>query len=132
MPTLYEILYTSTLAPTAQVTQVAGIVTKARARNAELDLTGLLVFDGLHFCQQIEGSREEVLKLMKAIQADTRHTGVKVVHQGPLAERRFLRFTMGYVASDDEDALMRIEQADGAQALQQFLALIPELALDPC
>jgi hypothetical protein len=114
------------------VTQVAGIVTAARTRNAARDITGLLVFDGMHFCQQIEGTRNDVLKLMEQIRTDPRHMDVTVVHEGSLIERRFERFAMGYVASGDEDALMRIGQGDGEQALEQFLALIPTLALDPC
>ena len=132
MPTLYEILYTSTLAPTAQVTQVAGIVTAARSRNAARDITGLLVFDGMRFCQQIEGERGDVLALMERIRSDPRHENVTIAHQGPLDQRRFQRFSMGYVANDDEAALVRIEDIDGDHALEQFLALIPGLALDPC
>ena len=131
MPTLYETLYTSTLAVTAQVTQVAGIVTGARAMSAALGITGLLVFDGMRFCQYIEGARNDVLTLMERIRADPRQTDVKVVHEGPVAERRFQRFATGYVGSDDEDAPVWIEDLDGEQAMQQFLALIPKLALDP-
>ena len=132
MPTLYEILYISTLASTARVTQVAGIVTAARAKNAARDITGLLVFDGLHFCQQIEGARDDVLTLIERIRSDPRHSDVRIAHEGPLNQRRFQRFSMGYAANDDEAALVRIEDIDGDHALQQFLALIPGLALDPC
>jgi len=131
MTRLYEVLYVSTLAPETLVTKIAEIVARARAKNERLGITGLLVFDGVRFCQQLEGAHKQVFKLMEVIREDPRHTGVEVVHHGPLARPRFRRFALGFVSADQEDALQAIEQADGEAALQRFLALVPTLDLDP-
>jgi hypothetical protein len=131
MTRLYEVLYVSTLAPATVVTEIAEIVARARAKNERLGITGLLVFDGVRFCQQLEGAHKQVLKLMETIREDPRHAGVEVVHHGPLAQPRFRRFALGFVQAGQEDALQAIEQADGEAALLRFLALVPMLDLDP-
>ena len=48
-PALYEVLYVSTLAPEQPLSVVAEIAGRARQVNAELDVTGLLIFDGQRF-----------------------------------------------------------------------------------
>ncbi|WP_349678371.1 BLUF domain-containing protein [Polaromonas sp. UBA4122] len=54
----YEVLYVSTIAPEAPISIVANIAGKARPANHERDITGLLIFDGMRFCEQLEGHRE--------------------------------------------------------------------------
>lgn len=127
---LYEILYVSTLAPEAPISVVADIAGKARQVNAELGVTGLLIFDGMRFCQQLEGNQKEVLKLLERIRQDTRHVQMEVLHHGELAERRFRRFSLGYASVGDGDALGRLEELDTQVALDAFLALLPTLDLD--
>ncbi|MEO6016085.1 MAG: BLUF domain-containing protein, partial [Polaromonas sp.] len=81
---LYEALYVSTLAPGTPLNAVADIAVKARVANETRQLTGLLIFDGMRFCQQLEGSPKEVLKLLDRICQDPRHTQVEILHHGPL------------------------------------------------
>ncbi len=127
---LHEVLYVSTLAPDSPVKVVSQIAVKARAANEAAGVTGLLVFDGMRFCQQIEGPRKQVLALIERIRQDPRHVNVEILHHGSLAERRFRRFSLGYVTVDDVDVLARIEDAGPEQAMAQFLALIPSVDLD--
>ncbi len=116
---LHEVLYVSTLSPDFPVTVVSQIAAKARPANQQAGITGLLVFDGMRFCQQIEGPRKAVLTLIERIRQDPR-----------LQERRFRRFSLGYAATDDPDVLARIEDAGPEQALAQFLDLLPSIDLD--
>ena len=104
---LYEVLYVSTLAPLHPPTVVAEIAARARHVNAELDVTGLLIFDGQRFCQQLEGPQKSVLKLIERIRNDPRHINVEVLHHGPLAGRRFQQFTLAFSTVEDVDALAR-------------------------
>ncbi|MGC1173629.1 BLUF domain-containing protein [Polaromonas sp.] len=127
---LHEVLYISTLAPESPVKVVSQIAAQARRGNEAAGITGLLIFDGMRFCQQIEGPRKEVLALIQRIRLDSRHTGMEVLHQGPLEARRFRRFSLGYAAVDDQDVLAQIESATPEQTMAQFLALIPSLDLD--
>ena len=124
---LHEVLYVSTLAPGAPLQVVAQITAKARQANEAADITGLLIFDGMRFCQQIEGSRREVLALTQRILQDKRHIQVEILRHGPLEARRFNRFALGYADMENADVLAYMENSDPAQALAQFIALLPNL-----
>ncbi len=128
---LHEVLYLSTLAPDASVKVVAQIAAQSRPANEAADITGLLVFDGMRFCHQVEGPRDEVLGLVQRIGQDPRHTDMQVLHHGPLAARRFRRFNLGFCAVEDDDCLARMKDAEPEEALAQFLALLPSIDLDP-
>lgn len=129
-PTLYEVLYVSTLAPEAPLSVVANIAVKARQANAERDITGLLIFDGMRFCQQLEGDQKQVLTLLERIRQDTRHINMQVLHHDELDARRFRRFSLGYCTVDDDDVLERMERMDGQVALESFVGLLSRLDLD--
>ena len=129
LTTLYEVLYVSQLAPDTPVSAVASIAGHARAANAERGLTGLLVFDGQRFCQQLEGSQKNVLSAMARICQDGRHVEVSVVHQGPLAARRFSSFSLAFSEVEQGDLLEQLERLDGAAALQAFEALRASVVL---
>ena len=128
-PALYEVLYVSTLAPDQPPNVVADIAGRARVVNAELDVTGRLIFDGQRFCQQLEGPQKAVLKLIERIRNDPRHVNVEVIHHGPLAGRRFQQFSLAFSTVEDAEALARLEQLDGAAAVAAFEAVRGELVL---
>jgi len=134
MPTppcdLHEIIYVSTLAPDAPVRVVADIAIKARSNNQQAGITGLLVFDGLHFCQQLEGCATEVAAAIARIREDPRHRDVAILHQGPLDHRRFSRFSLGYTSVEDIELLERLQQLRGQAAVEAFVALLSGLDLD--
>ena len=89
----------------------------------------MLIFDGLRFCQQIEGSQKQVLALIERISSDTRHSNVTIFHHGPLADRRFKSFSLAFTDVDDIEVLGRLEQLDGQPAVDAFLALVATLGM---
>ena len=123
LTTLYEVLYVSQLAPDTPVSAVASIAGHARTANAQRGLTGLLVFDGQRFCQQLEGSQKQVLSAMARICQDPRHVEINVVHQGLLDARRFSSFSLAFSEVEGGDVLEQMEQLDGAAALRVFETL---------
>ncbi|MES2189434.1 MAG: BLUF domain-containing protein [Pseudomonadota bacterium] len=127
---LHEVLYVSTLDARQPISIVADIAAKARVFNESQNITGLLIFDGMRFCQQLEGERKPVMALLERIRQDPRHTNVEVIHHAPLAERRFRRFSLGYTTVDDADLLGQLEQLDGQHAMDYFAGLLPTLDLD--
>ena len=127
---VYEVLYVSTMTPTSPVSIVKDIAVGARAFNLSHDITGLLIFDGLHFCQQLEGEKKVVLKLIEKICSDARHTNVEVIHNAPLADRRFNRFSLGYATFDDINVLAELKKLDGQPAVDAFLALLTTLDME--
>ncbi len=126
---IYEVLYVSTIDPTAPISVVADIAAKARARNLEHDLTGLLIFDGMRFCQQIEGQQKQVLALIEQISADPRHSNITIFHHGKLDERRFKNFSLAFTNVDDIEQLARLETLDGQPGVTAFVELLATLDL---
>ena len=126
---LYEMLCVSALAPDTPVTAVSDIVTGARRHNLASDITGLLVFDGTRFAQLLEGARDSVFQMIEHVRSDARLVNVETLYCERTQERRFNRFTAGFVPVEHEDALGELATREGPAALQQFLALIPVLDL---
>ena len=124
---LYETIYVSTLTPGRPVSSVGDIAGKARASNPMRGITGLLIFDGMRFCQQFEGVKNEVVGLMEKIRLDPRHTNLEIVHQDELASRRFKNFSLGYTTVEDPEVLERLEKLRGLAAVSAFVALLSQV-----
>lgn len=129
-PELHEILYVSKLAADAPIRVIADIAVWSRNANRSRDITGLLVFDGMHFCQQFEGGSAEVSELIERIRLDPRHTDIQILHWGPLADRRFRQWSLGYTSVDDVEAVARLEQLQGHAAVEAFMGMLPGLDLE--
>ena len=129
-PTIYELLYVSTMAPTSPISAVAQIAAKSRAWNAAHDITGLLIFDGMHFCQQLEGRQQEVTDLFGRISRDKRHTGVTLIHNGPVSDRRFMNFSLAFTNTEDMEVIGRIGALRGAPGLAAFEELLLTLDIE--
>jgi hypothetical protein len=129
-PALYEVLYCSTLAQDLPPTTVGSIASRARGRNAERGITGLLVFDGQRFCQHLEGPRGAVDALMRQIEDDPRHIDIRVVYAAPLRVRRYTGFGMGLAESEGPDLMAGVHVLDGEVALRHFLALLPSFDIN--
>lgn len=127
MTALHEILYSSILGPQQSATVVGQIVSRARVRNASDGITGLLVFDGMHFCQHFEGPIEKMAALMQRIEADPRHTDIHVLYTGTPAHRSYKGFEMGLAQIEDADDLATLYQLGSKDALARFMALRPRL-----
>ncbi len=88
------------------------LIQQARQRNASLNVTGILLFDGVHFVQLLEGPAQGLAVLFEAIQRDARHTNV--VHllrdQGPF--RRF---------EGDQMAMVDLRELDSTQVASRIL-----------
>ena len=126
----YEALYVSTIAPNAPLSVVGEIARSARIFNAAHNITGLLIFDGMRFCQQLEGRQKDVLALVDRISKDPRHSDVTVFHHGLLAERRFQDFSLAFTNVTDVEVLPRLEKLDGQAGVAVFIDLVATLDLE--
>jgi hypothetical protein len=71
------------------------LMRKARLNNKELDLTGLLLFDGAHFLQVLEGPTANIDLMAAKIIADTRHRDVDIIYtKNNCHNREFGRWSM--------------------------------------
>lgn len=129
---LYFLIYTSTMTPEQNPSCVANIVRVSRSINATINVTGLLIFDGMNFCQYLEGSRQSVLALSDKISRDRRHTNYLVRQKDEMTgPRRFRRWSMGYALATQEALLPSLERHGPGSAVAWLESLLPSLALEP-
>lgn len=92
-----SLTYTSLARLDLQVSDLDDIHRSARELNALDGITGLLVFNGTHFLQIVEGAREAVDELLERLRRDPRHTGLEVRDQLRIAQRSFPGWSMELV-----------------------------------
>ena len=126
-----QLLYLSRLAADTTPACVAEIIRASRQHNRIGRRSSVLVFDGWRFCQYLEGETGDVCELVERIRADSRHTGFRLLYQGraagaSLAGGRSLVYALCY-----DNALDRLEQTSGVEALALLAKLLPTFDLEP-
>lgn len=116
----YELLYISELSPDTSPATIGEILVQTRTRNKLNGITGLLLFDGEHFVQVLEGERADVTALMQRIERDDRHFGVTRLHEGFVDARYFQNFGVGYWYVEDESRVMQLRGLRGQAAMDEL------------
>jgi diadenosine tetraphosphatase ApaH/serine/threonine PP2A family protein phosphatase len=128
----YGVLYCSSFTPTLRVSEIANIVRRARIRNAELGIGGVLVFDGARFCHYIEGPPAAVRALLQHIEADVRHTDFELLHEGHFeGPRHFPGRPLSYGLALDEAYVDAVVKQRGPGCVTALMAVLPKLELEP-
>ncbi|RYY02331.1 MAG: BLUF domain-containing protein [Gammaproteobacteria bacterium] len=76
--------------------EIGGIVKVAQRNNEELNITGILLYNGGSFMQLIEGEDEKVERLYERIKNDPRHTNVTLLLKEKITHKNFERWFMGF------------------------------------
>ena len=92
-----SLTYTSLARLDLQVSDLEDIHRAARELNAIDGITGLLVFNGTHFLQIVEGARDVIDDLLERLKRDSRHTGLEVRDQHRVTQRSFPDWSMELV-----------------------------------
>jgi hypothetical protein len=82
---------------------LAELLEVSRRKNAELGISGMLLYKDLSFLQVIEGPHEAIRTLYQTIRVDDRHGRVRVLFEEPVAAREFADWSMGFQNLDGED-----------------------------
>lgn len=93
---LERLLYRSKATSTLGSLHLFNLLNEARAKNAELNITGHLLYSKEVFVQCVEGPPESIESLWKSLQRDHRHYDIELLARGPLEERRFAGWTMAF------------------------------------
>ena len=72
------------------------IMARSVANNARLGLTGILLYKEGNLMQVLEGDEAAVMTLYGKIGRDPRHRGLITLLRGPIEERQFPDWSMGY------------------------------------
>jgi len=132
---LYQLIYTSFLSADADPQCVGEIVRQARNKNQQQKITSVLIFDGLRFCQYLEGPGDAVRALSERIRNDSRHIHFEIKEHSALQDgRRFTYWPMAYAVCDDPEGLSPLHKLApnaGPAAFTLFERLLPSLDLQP-
>ena len=87
---LHRVIYSSeavgaTGSSTLSVAQILGVSDRNNRRD---NISGCLMIHQGHILQALEGARVDLDRLLRRLVADPRHTGLKVLVDTPIAERR--------------------------------------------
>lgn len=96
MSDLVRFIYVSAASRDFQAGQLMPLLQKARAKNTDLELTGMLLYTEGSFFQVLEGPSASVHPLYEQILVDNRHSLVTKVVEEPIDQRDFEQWTMGF------------------------------------
>jgi len=133
---LVRLIYASRAVEAVDVHELAGLFKRARARNLQAGITGLLCHcaGSKTFMQVLEGGRAQVNALYHDITRDARHADVQLLAYEEIGERRFAGWALGQVSMDrlnpalvlkySESALLDPFAMTGAGAMALFEDLV--------
>jgi hypothetical protein len=98
---LYELIYVSVATRDMSPADVKSLLDNARQKNAQRNITGLLVYHHGEFMQLLEGDKEEIFSIYHKVSEDKRHRQVNLLWNGPIQERSFANWEMAFVGLDD-------------------------------
>ena len=110
-----------------------------RHNNEEHDLTGMLLYGNGKFVQLVEGPDASVDSLIEQIRKDGRHADIQTLSEGPILERLFPDWSMGYKrlttpvaamahSSESLPAYRDITEASSHLPSRELLTLFSQLA----
>ena len=80
---------------------IQAILDTSRINNSRVGVTGALMFNAGCFAQVLEGPRDAVEATFERIQQDERHGDVSLLAFGPVADRAFETWSMGFVGGSE-------------------------------
>lgn len=96
MDDLHCIVYTSSAVRLLNQNQIDHLLSRARERNQQHDVTGLLLYGAGSFMQYIEGPHEGIMSIYEIILHDPLHHTIIELLNRPIRNREFESWEMAY------------------------------------
>jgi hypothetical protein len=109
MPSLIHIVYASVETQAFSSAQLTELLQKARVKNEDLHMTGMLLYSDGNFFQVLEGEPDSVDGMYKKLHLDKRHQQLALIVREPIAKRYFADWSMGFSRVTPEE----LSQVDG-------------------
>ena len=134
VPMLFQLLYSSSATQDFWPDDLFELVEKSRRKNAEHDLTGMLLFHEGQFLQLLEGPEPAVRACFAVVERDPRHESIEVLLTGECEQRDFPGWTMGFERPGDAWNIPPawatiLEQGLGSSAASQHASVARDLLL---
>ena len=93
---VFQLVYVSAATRELSDKELVQLLEKARRRNSDRGVTGMLIFHEGSFIQVLEGEEDTVQQIYNTIGGDPRHDKKRVLFRGHVEERAFGEWTMGF------------------------------------
>lgn len=121
---LISCCYRSVAAPDLTMRDVLDIVEASQVRNAEVGVTGVLLYAGGRFLQWLEGPADAVSSVMGYINRDHRHSEIEILSQEAIDQRRFADWHMQLSCAESDIRCMAPDGCD--QVVTVGRSLLPD------
>jgi len=128
--TVSNFVYRSRAVPSLTERDVQALVRRAQSRNRREALTGVVLYDGDHFFQWLEGPDANLGRVVESIRSDHRHTDLEVLGRHDGVERRFDGWDMKLAGRRADAARWQDDVLDPPDDLLEQLRLQPTAAPD--
>ena len=95
---MHQLVYSSAATIEFTELELASLLLRARANNARLGVSGLLLHHSGSFMQVLEGDADVIASLFSTIGKDERHNRVVKLLDRDVAGRQFAEWKMGFVS----------------------------------
>jgi len=99
---LESLVYVSSAVRLLNLEEIGHLLRRARERNTEYGITGVLLYVGGNFMQYIEGPKDNLDIIYKIIREDNQHTGLILISREAIESRQFGDWSMAYQTRDVE------------------------------
>lgn len=93
---MFSLTYVSTAVHPFSIDELRELLTKSRANNTKLGVTGMLLYKDGSFMQVLEGEEAVIRALADKIHEDPRHKSMLTLYKGQSPERQFADWSMGF------------------------------------
>ncbi|MGA2013439.1 MAG: BLUF domain-containing protein [Solirubrobacteraceae bacterium] len=104
-----RIIYASQATTDFSPDELVTLLELARRANSESGVTGMLLYCSQSFLQVLEGEESALAATYARIQADDRHTRLRLLMNVEVSTRLFPDWTMGFERLDDEELAEDLE-----------------------
>lgn len=93
---MFYLVYASSAIKQFSPSELADLLARSHENNTALGITGMLLYKDGNFMQVLEGEEAVVRRLYAEIGRDPRHRGLITMIEGPLVNRQFSDWSMGF------------------------------------
>lgn len=119
-----RVIYCSQATHDMSPDELVKLLEVSRRRNAEVGLSGMLLYSSQSFLQVLEGEPVALQGTYARIEADDRHADLRLLMDADVTAPLFGDWTMGFEHVDDEDLA---EELDGFTPATDYPLVNPDL-----
>lgn len=130
---LYQIIYASAATHPIEEDELLAMLKHAREKNKQHEITGMLLHCDGSFIQALEGPRDKVRHMLGVIRQDSRHSRIAVLFEGPIQNRSFSQWSMGFNRPSKEKLARSegytpyLDMGDDAQVINNYSSVALKL-----